>query len=138
MMQKSVVLGLLAALLSTPAWSQVSIYLGIAPPPVRFEAPPPPPAPAFIWVAGFWAPEGGHYRWIEGHYERPPYPGAYWYAPRYEQGPRGWGYRHGYWGRREIREEHGRGHAYGHYKERDDDRGREHDHDHGHGHGHDD
>ena len=133
MLKKSVVLGLLTASLTTPAWSQVSIYLGIAPPPVRWEPPPPPPAPAYVWIAGFWAPEGGRYRWISGHYERPPYPGAYWYGPHYDQDERGWGYRHGYWGRAEAREEHGRGHAYGHYKDREDDD----EHDHGHGHGHD-
>lgn len=135
MVKKSVVLALLAAGLTTPAWSQISIYLGIAPPPVRFEPPPPPPAPVFVWIQGFWAPEGGRYRWIAGHYERPPYPGAFWYGPRYDQGPRGWGYRRGYWGRRqEVREEHEHGHAYGHYKDRDND---DHDHGHEHGHGHD-
>ncbi len=124
----------LALMLSTPGWSQINIFLGVPPPPIRVEAPPPPPpAPEFFWVNGFWAPEGPRYRWIAGHYERPPYPGAFWYGPHYEQGPQGWGYHRGYWGQ----PEHGRGHAYGHYKHDDEDRDDDRGHGHGHGHGHD-
>jgi hypothetical protein len=87
-----------------------------------------------MWVPGFWAPAGNHYRWVGGHYERPPYPGAVWMGPHYERGDRGYGYRQGFWSRPVIVEEHGRGHAYGHFKDRDDhddNRG------HSHGHGHD-
>jgi hypothetical protein len=139
MLKKSLVVAVLAGL-ATPGWSQISIYLGIAPPPVRYEPPPPspPPAAVFVWVPGFWEPGEGGYRWIAGHYERPPYPGAFWYGPHYDQGPRGWGYRRGYWGRPVAHEEHGRGHAYGHYKDRDEDHDRDHGHEHGHGHDHDD
>jgi hypothetical protein len=135
MLKYSVTLGLVAATLTTPAWPQISVVIGIAPPPVRYEVPPPPPAPSFMWVAGFWAPQGDHYHWSPGHYAAPPYPGAYWYAPHYERSPRGWGYREGYWGHREHIDEN-RGHAYGHHK----DWKRDHDdenHGHGHGHGHD-
>lgn len=126
------VLGLIAAAaLTSPAWAQVSIVIGIAPPPIRVEAPPPPPAPEMIWVAGFWAPEGPHYRWVPGHYEHPPYADAYWAAPRYVHGRDGWHYHEGYWVK------HGRGHAYGHYKHGRDGDDDDHDHGHGHGHGHD-
>jgi len=107
-----------AAILTVPASSQVSVYIGIAPPPIRFEPPPPPPpAPEFVWVEGFWAPQGHHYRWVAGHYERPPYAGAYWCHPHYDRYPQGWEYHEGYW----DREDHGHGHAYGHYKDREDD-----------------
>ena len=137
MLKRSVTLGIVAATLTTPAWSQISVIIGIAPPPVPYEVPPPPPAPSFMWVAGFWAPQGDRYHWVPGHYAAPPYPGAYWCAPHYEHGARGWGYREGYWGHREHEDEdHGRGHAYayGHHKDREGDRE---DHGHGHGHGHD-
>jgi len=110
MLKQSLILGALAAALVTPASSQISIYIGIAPPPIRIEAPPPPPAPSFVWVPGFWAPQGHHYRWIAGHYMQPPYAEASWIVPHYEHGPQGWRYREGYWGR----PGHGHGHAYGH------------------------
>jgi hypothetical protein len=144
MLKHSVTLGLVAATLSSPAWSQISVVIGIAPPPVRYELPPPPPAPSFIWVAGFWTPQGNHYRWIPGRYAAPPYPGAYWYGPHYEHGERGWGYRPGYWGHRDHDDDHSHGHAYayGHHKDWEGDRDHGHDgdhgHDHGHGHDHDD
>jgi hypothetical protein len=138
MLKQNVSLGLVAAMLATPAWSQISVYIGIAPPPIRVEVPPPPPEPSFVWVTGFWAPQGSHYRWVGGHYMRPPYESAAWNPPHYEQGPRGWHYREGYWG-----QGHGHGHAYGHRDgEGDHDRGHarkgDDDHDHGHGHGHHD
>jgi hypothetical protein len=119
------------AIMTVPASSQVSVYIGIAPPPIRYEPPPPPPAPEFVWVEGFWTPQGHHYRWIAGHYERPPFPGAYWYHPHYDRYPQGWQYHEGYWGREDH--DRGHGHAYGHYKNKknDDDRG------HGNGHDHD-
>ena len=123
----------LAAALTLPASAQISISIGIAPPPPRFEAaPPPPPAPESIWIGGFWATEGHSYRWIAGHYERPPYPGAVWTHPQYEHFEGGYRYHPGYWVHKE--EHQPNGHAYGHYKDHDD-----HDdhHDNGHGHDHD-
>jgi WXXGXW repeat (2 copies) len=118
---------LMAAILTAPAYSQVSVYIGIAPPPIRYEAPPPPPAPDFVWVDGFWAPQGHHYRWVAGHYERPPFPGGHWSHPHYDRYPEGWQYHEGHWDREDH--DHDHGHAYGH----DRDRGEDHDHDHGHG-----
>ena len=133
MFKQSVTLGVVAAALATPAWSQISVYIGVAPPPIRIEAPPPPPPePTLIWIGGFWAPQGEHYRWIPGHYARPPYPGAYWAGPHYVHEARGWHYREGSWGREDHDHGHGHGHAYGHYKDKDRDD------DHGHGHHHDD
>jgi hypothetical protein len=32
-------------------------------------------------VEGYWYPQGGHYRWHDGYWTRPPYEGAYWVAP---------------------------------------------------------
>ena len=72
MFKQSVTLGVVAAVLAIPALSQISVYIGIAPPPIRYEVPPPPPEPSFVWAGGFWVPQGEHYRWVAGHYVRPP------------------------------------------------------------------
>src|SRR5262249_24552376 len=62
-----------------------------APPPVVIEAPPPPrvyhvaprPGPEFVWVEGYWYPQGRRYLWHDGYWTRPPYAGAYWVEPYY-------------------------------------------------------
>ena len=120
-----------ASILSIPASAQVSVYIGMTPPPIRVEPPPPPPpAPELVWVEGYWAPQGRRYQWVVGHYERPPYPGAYWSHPHYDRYPQGWEYHQGYWDREDH--DNGHGHAYGRYKARgdDDDQGHGHDRDH--------
>jgi hypothetical protein len=75
-----------------------------APAPVVTYAPPPPPVayaaplcpgPGYSWVPGYWYPIGGRYAWRAGYWGRPPYPRAYWVAPRY-YGHRYYG---GYWRR---------------------------------------
>jgi hypothetical protein len=107
-----------------PSSGQVSLSIGIAPPPIRYEPPPPPPpAPEMVWVAGFWAPQGHHYRWVAGRYQQPPYPGAYWSHPHYDRYSDGWHYDEGHWDHED--------HEHGHGHDRDGDGGHEH------GHGHD-
>jgi hypothetical protein len=72
-----------------------------APPPVVIEAPPAPrvyhvaprPGAEFVWVEGYWYPQGRHYSWHDGYWTRPPYAGAYWVEPYYERGA----YVGGYW-----------------------------------------
>jgi WXXGXW repeat (2 copies) len=44
------------------------------PPPFRYEAPPPIPGPGYIWVDGYWVPEGGRGVWKHGAWVRPPSP----------------------------------------------------------------
>lgn len=71
------------------------------PPPVAFEPPPPPrmyrveprPSAEFVWVEGYWYPQGRHYAWHNGYWTRPPYAGAYWVEPYYARGA----YVAGYW-----------------------------------------
>ncbi len=103
---------LLGASLTVSAPAQISFAIGInPPPPIRLEPPPPPPpVVGMVWVDGFWAPQGNHYRWVAGHYDHPPYPGAYWSHPHYDHYSNGWHYEEGHW----DREDHGHGHAYGH------------------------
>lgn len=125
------VCGLFVAMaLTVPASAQISIFIGAPPPAMRYEPPPPPPTPSLVWIEGFWVPQGHHYRWVRGRYDRPPYPGAHWCHAHYDRYPQGWQFHEGYWQREDH--DHGHGHAYGHSKDKDDDgdQGR----DHGHGH----
>ncbi|MGD0792950.1 MAG: YXWGXW repeat-containing protein [Terriglobales bacterium] len=64
---------LFATVLAIPASAQVSVYLGSAPPPLRYERRGPLPGPGYAWVDGYWAPNGHHYRWVAGRWDRPPY-----------------------------------------------------------------
>jgi len=86
---------------------QVSVHVGIgAPAPVIVAAPPPPPPYAtygYVWVPAYSVWTGYGYQTVPGAWVRPPYRGAVWIAPHWEQG-------HGHGNG------HGRGHAYGHDK----------------------
>jgi hypothetical protein len=80
------------------AFSQVSIGIQIgAPPQPRVIAVRPPcPDPeddGYAWIDGYWYPVDGHYYWHRGYWTRPPYAGAIWVFPRYEDGR----YYGGYW-----------------------------------------
>jgi hypothetical protein len=96
MKNKWIVLTLLAA---SAAFGQVSIGIRIGPPPPeRVIAVPASPGPGYFWVAGYWYPVGGHYRWHDGYWTRPPYEGARWIGPHHDgerffagywEGPRG-------------------------------------------------
>jgi len=129
----------LLAAVSTKAQVSIGIQIGAPPAPRTVVVMPEQPAPDYVWVGGYWYPDAGHYRWHEGYWSRPPYAGAYWIAPRHEDGR----YYAGYWDgprghfdhdhkwdrdrkfRDEARfkehEDHGHGHAYGHDKHDKDD-----------------
>lgn len=76
------------------AHAQVSIgiQLGEPPAPRRYVVPV-RPGPQFVWVEGYWYPQGHHYAWHDGYWTRPPYAGAYWVEPYYHHGT----YVAGYW-----------------------------------------
>jgi WXXGXW repeat (2 copies) len=64
------------------AAAQVSVGIHIGPPPApRAYRVPPQPGPGYVWVEGYQYPQGGHYKWHDGYWTRPPYEGAYWMAP---------------------------------------------------------
>src|SRR5262245_53391966 len=68
--------------------AQVSIGVHIGPPPpprVVYVVPEPAPEPEFVWIEGYWYPHEHRYRWHEGYWTRPPYPGARWVSARYER-----------------------------------------------------
>jgi hypothetical protein len=123
---KTLMTTLLAVILmasGSTASGQVSIGIRIGPPPpprvVRVL--PARPGPEWVWVQGYWYPVGRHYRWHEGYWTRPPYPGAHWVVPRYEGGE----FFEGYWGGDRGRFEHD--HRWDRDRNRDYDRDRDHD-----------
>jgi hypothetical protein len=108
---------LLAATLLTgaPAFAaqvSVGITIGAPPPPRVVRVLPKKPGTDFIWVAGYWYPVGRKWKWHQGYWTRPPYPGARWVVPHYD----GRQFFEGYWGGDRGRVEHN------HRSDRDRDR----------------
>src|ERR1700722_9633429 len=64
------------------------------------------PGPGFVWMEGYWAPAGRHYRWVRGHWERPPFEGAYWTHPHYDHYREGWQLHEGHWDREDHDSHH--------------------------------
>jgi hypothetical protein len=124
---------LLAGSYAANAQVAIGIRIGAPPPPRVVAVLPAQPGPDFVWIGGYWYPVGGHYRWHEGYWSRPPYAGARWVGPRHDGGR----FYNGYWEGEHGRVEHDhrwdRDHDrdHGHYKDHDN-------HGHGHGHDHDD
>ena len=73
--------------------AQINIEIGIAPPPIREEVVPPPPAhpEAFVWDKGYWRWNPGTHAhvWVRGHYVRLPHPGAVRVPGEWVQTPTG-------------------------------------------------
>ncbi len=107
-----------AALVATfavpAAYSQVGIYIGRRPPPMRYERRPPMPGQGYMWIDGYWGVSHNRYVWMPGRWNRPPYEGAYWNHPHYEHSRRGWQYHEGGWGHED------RGHHNGDHHGHDD------------------
>lgn len=103
---------------------QISIGVRIGPPPPpRVIVRPVAPGPGFFWVEGYWYPVGGHYRWHDGYWTRPPYAGAHWVGPRHD----GERFFEGYWDGDRGRREHD--HRWDRDHDRDFDRDHDRDHD---------
>jgi hypothetical protein len=107
---------LAAACLAAPAFSQIHVYIGAPPPPLRYEVRPPMPGDGYVWAEGYWGDEGGRYQWVRGHWDRPPYQGAYWNHPHYDHYQQGWQMHEGHW----DHEDHGNHHDDGHDRGHDD------------------
>jgi hypothetical protein len=75
------------------AQGQIQILIG-PPPPPPVEVIVASPGPDYFWVEGYWYPVRGRYIWHPGYWTLPPYRGARWIIPRYEQRY----YYRGYWG----------------------------------------
>src|SRR5215472_3580484 len=77
---------LLATGATVSAQVSVGIRIGTPPPPPRAYKVPAQANPNQEWVEGYWEPHGSKYRWHDGHWSRPPRPGAYWQQPYYDNG----------------------------------------------------
>ncbi len=107
---------LLAAILASgPVFGaqSIGIRIGPPPPPRVVRVLPPKPGPDFIWVDGYWYPDGNRYRWHEGYWTRPPYPGARWVMPHHD----GRQFFEGYWEGERGRIQHD--HRWDHDRDRD-------------------
>jgi WXXGXW repeat (2 copies) len=105
---------LAAASLTASAFSQLHVYIGTPPPPIRYEVRPPMPGEGYSWVDGYWGNEGGHYRWVAGRWNQPPYQGAYWNHPHYDHYQKGWQMHEGHWDHEDHDNHHDDGHDGGH------------------------
>lgn len=106
-------------MLPTQAMAQVgvSIVIGSAPPPVRYERVP-PPRHGYLWAPGYWNWAGNRHVWAPGHWERAR-PGYAYNRPQWHQGSHGWELRRGGWHRGNPPR---RDHRYDHRGNRHDNR----------------
>jgi len=116
---------LLTAAIASPSSAQISVYIGTPPPAVVYEEPGPPPEAEFVWVEGYWRPVGHHYKWVRGHWERPPFAGAYWTHPHYDHYQEGWEWHEGHWDHEDHDNDHWRDHDRGRRHHHHDDQGDE-------------
>ena len=80
----------------------IGIRIGAPPQPRVVAVRPVAPGPGYVWVDGYWYPDGKHYKWHGGYWTREPYEGAVWVGPRYEGGL----FYNGYWEGSRGRVEH--------------------------------
>jgi len=94
---------LVLALLAAPAaWSQVSVSVTIAPPPLPVYAQPPIPGDGYLWTPGYWSwdPAAGDYEWVPGTWVLPPGAGLLWTPGYWAFAGGGYFWHAGYWGGR--------------------------------------
>lgn len=72
-------------------------YVRWAPPPPRHVRIPPRPAPAAVWLGGYWRWTGVDYVWVDGFWERNPPYAKVWTPGRWIHTSRGWYWRPGHW-----------------------------------------
>jgi hypothetical protein len=89
-------------LLPLGGWSQVSLSIEIAPPPLPVYAQPPVPGEGYIWVPGYWAWERSDrdYYWVPGTWVLAPNYGDLWTPGYWAFEGQGYFWHIGYWGSR--------------------------------------
>ena len=97
----------------------VGIFIGSAPPPVRYEVMPAPRA-GKVWIPGFWDWNGRRHTWVNGHWEKAR-TGYVYHKPQWEQTDRGWHLARGEWKHGRNDYHHGHGNKHGHKHDRDGD-----------------
>jgi hypothetical protein len=90
----------LALLAPFAAWSQVSLSVSIAPPPLPIYAQPPVPDDGYIWTPGYWSwdPANHDYNWVPGTWVLPPSVGLLWTPGYWGFASNGYFWHGGYWG----------------------------------------
>ena len=94
---------LLAPASTAQAQVNFGIQFGQPPGPQHYQVPR-RPGSDYMWIEGYWYPQGTRYAWHNGYWTRPPFAGAYWVAPYHLDGR----YYAGRWedGRRNLRHDH--------------------------------
>ncbi|HKF47065.1 MAG TPA: YXWGXW repeat-containing protein [Terracidiphilus sp.] len=93
-------LGVLGLMLLTPAFAQVVISVGFAPPALPVYEQPPCPTDGWMWIPGFWAWDAdfGDYYWVPGTWVPAPQPGYLWTPPWWGWENGAFIFHDGYWG----------------------------------------
>jgi len=86
------------ALGSIPAFSQVSISINVAPPPLQVYDQPACPDDGYIWTPGYWAYGDNAYFWVPGAWVQPPQIGDFWTPPYWGWDGSAFVFNAGYWG----------------------------------------
>ena len=89
--------GAAAAPLPSLAASNVSLYIGSAPPAPVYERIP-APRHGYVWAPGYWNWNGHRYVWQKGHFEKVR-KGYSYHRPEWRQGDNGWTLERGGWQR---------------------------------------
>ena len=82
------------------AATDFSVQLNIGPPPVVYEAAPPPRV-GYVWAQGYWDYDHGHHIWRRGHWEHERH-GQHWSNGAWTERDGRWYLQRGHW-------EHGHG-----------------------------
>jgi hypothetical protein len=96
--RKFVLLSLAAIVLAVPAFSQIAISIGIAPPPLPVYVQPPCPQAGYLWTPGYWAWGQDGYYWIPGTWVMAPSVGLLWTPPYWGWNNGAYAFNAGYWG----------------------------------------
>jgi WXXGXW repeat (2 copies) len=80
---------------------EVEIIAPRAPPAVRYEVAPPPPAgraDVVVWERGHWHWDGRDWEWVPGHFVERPHRQAEWVEGHWAERPNGaWAWIPGHW-----------------------------------------
>jgi hypothetical protein len=86
------------ALISTPAFSQVSISVDLAPPSLPVYEQPACPNDGYLWTPGYWAYGDYGYYWVPGTWVQPPESGLLWTPGYWGWSGNNYAFYPGYWG----------------------------------------
>ncbi len=90
---------LLVLLVPIGAWSQVSIFISVAPPPLLIYDQPLVPGDGYIWMPGYWvwSPSDDDYYWVPGTWVLAPNVGELWTPGYWAFENSGYFWHRGYW-----------------------------------------